>query len=55
MDVIEFKSSLASRADDGIVVALFDGPKVCVAILRCTEEAAAELHKELGSVLKPGA
>jgi hypothetical protein len=53
MEVIEFESSVVTRDDGKITIAVFDGAPVraCVAIFECREEAALSLRRSLGSVL----
>jgi len=57
MAPIEFKSAQVERVgeDDGAIsIALFDGEPQpqCVALLRCTTEAARALNSRLGFLLE---
>lgn len=53
MEIVIFRSAIAARSGEAVIIALFDDAPLprCVAILKGSEEAARELAKVLGSAL----
>jgi hypothetical protein len=52
MEVVAFRYAIASRTDHEIVLSFFNGSaEECVAILKCSQEAARVLLEALGSAL----
>jgi hypothetical protein len=55
MEVLPFRTAIATRDDHRVVLAFFDGsPEACVAILKGSEEAARALMEALSSALNDG-
>lgn len=56
MKVVEFGASFIVRVEHRIVIALFDGDRLteCVAVLKCSDDAARALMAAIGSALTEG-